>query len=85
MAKDAFSNTLSRADLACCELPVFSLSSSKILPHLFPEADIDRLFPRYEAEPEDIFVTGGSDLGQADSSSGSPLDSETWNLRRAQI
>ena len=84
-AKDTFSNTLSRADLACCELPIFSLSTSNTLPHLYPVADIDRLFPRYDTEPEDIFVTGGNDHGEADSSSGSPLDVKTWNLRRAQV
>ena len=85
MAKDSFSNTLSRADLACCELPIFSLSTSQMLPHLYSEADIDHLFPLYETEPEDVFITGGNDMGQADSSSGSPLDVETWNLRRAQV
>ena len=76
-AKDALSNNLSRADLACCELPIpiFSLSSSDRLPHLFPAADLDRLFPRYEAPPDNEFVTGGDDFEarQAGSSSSNPL------------
>ena len=84
-SKDALSNNLSRADLACCELPtlIFSLSSADRLPHLFAAADIERLFPRYEAPPEDEFVTGGNDFdeaGQAGSSSSRPLGN-TRNLR----
>ena len=84
-AKDAFSNKLSRADLACCELPgsIFSLSTSDRLPHLFPAADVERLFPRYEAPPDDEFVTGGDDYeaGQAGSSSSSDPLVKTRNLR----
>ena len=65
--KDVFSNIVSSADLASCELsvPVFSLRSSERLPHLFPAADLDQLFPRYEVPPEDPFVTGGPDIEQA--------------------
>ena len=44
-------------------MPIFSLSASDRLPHLYPAADLDRLFPRYEVPAEDIFVTGGGDLG----------------------
>ena len=68
-AKDTFSNTLSRADLACRELPIFSLSTCDRLPHLYPAADQDRLFPRVDVEDDDIFITGGEDFeAQADRS-----------------
>ena len=63
-AKDTVSNILSRADLACCELPVsvFSIRSAEQLPHLYPADDIERLFPRYDAPEDDEFISGGADL-----------------------
>ena len=84
-AKDACSNNLSRADLACCEspVPIFSLSSSDRLPHLYLAADLERLFPRNEAPPHEEFVTGGEDYeaGQAGSSSSNSPLLKTRSLR----
>ena len=79
-AKDTFSNNLSRADLACCELPVpiFSLSTSDRLPHLYPAADLDRLFPRYEVPEEDLFITGEGDF-EAQAERSQSQSSGSWN------